>query len=140
MNPKTPSQPPHRFLFMLPDSTTPTEQDHIVNAAKELTTMGYVYVASARESTMEDRDNVRYMPLKEYDLPCFGEVTGVMIVRDQEMARMAEEAYPGAKVFVIDPSQGAPEAATDAARKPRRSGSAVWKPVMNSPKLSHAAA
>lgn len=131
---KTNTRSPHHFLFMLPDSATPAEQDHVVEAAKELTSMGYVYVASAQERTMEDRDNIRFMPLRPDDLPRFGAVSGVMVVRDQSMAQAAQEAYPGAKVFVIDPAQ--------ASQKPRHRAAAltVWpQPLMAASSAPHAA-
>jgi hypothetical protein len=115
---------------MLPDSTTPEEQECVVNSAKELTSMGYVYVASARERTMEDRDNIRFMPLRSDDLPRFGNVSGVMVVRDHEFARAAEQAYPGAKVFVIDPATPAPAKAAEEHVRPRPVASTVWQPVM----------
>ena len=92
---------------MLPESTTPSEQDEIVETAKKLTSMGYVYVASAHERTMEDRDEVRFMPLRNDDLPCFGAVAGVMVVRDQGLAQVAQQQYPGANILVIDPAQPA---------------------------------
>ena len=93
---------PQHFLFMLPHSATAAEQEHVVNAAKELTTTGYVYVASAHERTMEDRDNIRFMPLRNGDLPRFGTVSAVMIVKDRTMVSAAEVAYPNAKVLVFD--------------------------------------
>jgi hypothetical protein len=92
---------------MLPASTTPSEQDKIVESAKKLTSMGYVYVASAHEHTMEDRDNVRFMPLRNDDLPCFGALAGVMVVRDKGLAEVAQQTYPGANVLVIDPTEPA---------------------------------
>src|SRR3954452_19335010 len=90
------------FLFMLPHSATQAEQEHVVNAAKELTSSGYVYVASAHERTMEDRDHIRFMPLRDGTLPCFGAVSTVMIVRDRTMVQAVEQAYPDAKVLVFD--------------------------------------
>jgi hypothetical protein len=97
---RTPS--PQHFLFMLPHSATPAEQEHVVKAAKELSSRGYVYVASAHEHTMEDRDNVRFMPLRSDDLPRFGTVSTVMIVKDRAMIQAAEAAYPQAKVLVFE--------------------------------------
>jgi hypothetical protein len=121
---------PHHFLFMLPGSTTPEEQERVVKSAKDLTSMGYVYVASAHERTMEDRDNIRFMPLRSNDLPRFGNVSGVMVVRDQEYARAAEQAYPSAKVFVIDPSSPAPAKAAGERVRSRPAALAVWQPMM----------
>jgi hypothetical protein len=124
------SNPPHHFLFVLPGSTTPDEQERVVKSAKQLTSMGYVYVASAHERTMEDRENIRYMPLRENDLPRFGNVSGVMVVRDQACARAAVEAYPGASIFVIDPSQPAPARAADEGIRPRTRALPAWQPSM----------
>lgn len=99
------SSQPHHFLFLLPDSTTPAEKEVVVNAAKHLTSLGYVYVASPDEKTMADRENIRFMPLKLHRLPCFGTVTSVMIVRDRHLALAAQEAYPRTRVTVFDPAQ-----------------------------------
>lgn len=95
---------PPRFLFVLPSSATPADQERIVKAAKELTASAYVYVASAHECTMEDRDSIRFMPLRDGDLPRFGTVNTVMIVRECSMLQAAEVAYPTAKVLVLDAS------------------------------------
>jgi hypothetical protein len=95
------------FLFMLPSPTTAAEQEQIEKAAKQLACEGYVYVASAHERTMEDRDNIRFMPFRHDDLPRFGMLTSVIIAKDQAMAGAAEKAYPGAKVIVIDPADAA---------------------------------
>ncbi len=102
---KTPHFPsPQHFLFVLPDSASPADQDQVVNAARELTAHGYVYVASAHERTMQDREDIRFMPLRRDDLPRFGAPTSVMIVKDRTMVSAAEQAYPGAHVLVIDPT------------------------------------
>lgn len=98
---------PNHFLFLLPASTTASEQEVVANAAQELTPLGYVYIASAHEPTMEDRGDIRFMPLHDGTLPCFGAVTGVMIARDQELVRAAQENYPGAQVVVFDPAETA---------------------------------
>lgn len=93
---------------MLPASTTQAEQNFVIDAAQELTSLGYVYIASARESAMEDRDGIRFLPLDVDMLPCFGAVTGVFVVRDQSIARAAQAAYPDATVVVIDPTRPIP--------------------------------
>jgi hypothetical protein len=98
----SPSRSPQHFLFMLPHSATPAEQEHVVKAAKELSSRGYVYVVSAHERTMEDRDNVRFMPLRSGDLPRFGAVSTVMVVKDRTMVPAVEQAYPDAKVLVFE--------------------------------------
>lgn len=103
----TPSiaQPLQNFLFMLPVDTTPAEQEVIVNLARRLTTMGYVYIASAHQQMMEDREDIRFMPFHRDLLPSFGIMAGVFIVRDQSIASAAREAYPDAHVLVIDPDR-----------------------------------
>jgi hypothetical protein len=102
MNTISNTRSPQHYLIMLPSSATPAEQEHVVKAAKELTASGYVYVASAHVRTMEDRDNVRFMPLQSGDMPRFGKVSTVMIVKDRTMLPAAERAYPNAKVLVFD--------------------------------------
>ena len=102
MHTTVPSRSPQHFLFMLPPSATPTEQERVVNAAKELTSTGYVYVASAHERVMEDRDSIRFMPLRSNDLPRFAAVSTVMIVKERSMVQVAEAAYPNARVLMFD--------------------------------------
>lgn len=102
----TPSRP-HHFLFLLPESTTSEEAEIVETAARKLTSLGYVYVASPHQPTMEDRAGVRFMPLRLHRLPCFGAVTGVMIVRDRHLTLAAQEAYPEAQIIAFDPA-GAP--------------------------------
>lgn len=97
--------PLQNFLFMLPADTSPAEQEVIVNLARRLTAMGYVYIASAHEKTMEDREDIRFMPFHQDLLPSFGEMTGVFVVRDQSIASAARQAYPNAHVLVIDPDR-----------------------------------
>lgn len=93
---------PLHYLFLLPDSATPADQEAVAKAARELVSVGYVYVASAAEKTMEDREGIRFMPLRDGSLPHFGSVAGVMVVRDQKLAHAAQELYPGAKVAMLD--------------------------------------
>ncbi len=102
MNTTALSRSPQHFLFVLPPSATPAEQERVVKAAKQLTSTGYVYVASANERAMEDRDSIRFMPLRTGDLPRFGTVSTVMIVKERGMVQAAEAAYPNAKVLVFD--------------------------------------
>ena len=105
MTAPSPILPPQNFLFMLPADTTPAEQEVIVNLARRLTAMGYVYIASAHEKTMEDREDIRFMPFHRDLLPSFGEMAGVFVVRDQNIAAAARQAYPNAHVLVIDPDR-----------------------------------
>ncbi|GAA5141388.1 hypothetical protein GCM10023213_25420 [Prosthecobacter algae] len=100
-----PSPTLHNFLFMLPASTTGAEQEIIVNLARRLTSLGYVYIASAHEGTMVDREDIRFMPLHEDMLPSFGALTGVFVVRDAGIAAAAQDHYPAAHVLMIDPAR-----------------------------------
>ncbi len=92
------------FLFMLPASASPTDENLVSAAAKKLTSCGYVYVASSHEKDIVDRDNVRYMPFHPEALPNFGTMTQAFVLRDEDIARAAREAYPGAEVSLIDPA------------------------------------
>jgi hypothetical protein len=122
MNHATRSRLPLHYLFLLPESATSSEQDAVTKAARELTTVGYVYVESASEKTLDVRDDIRFMPLKVDSLPHFDALAGVMVVRDHQLAHVAQEAYPGAKVTVIDP--------VPAASKQRHEWRLVpWRPV-----------
>lgn len=99
----SPSLAPKHYLFILPEAITLDEQHEVVQAASKLAEEGYVYLASAHVKTMEDRDNLRFMPLHTDRLPCFGEVAGVLVARDRELARTAKEVYRGAPVMVFEP-------------------------------------
>lgn len=105
MNTSTPtiSRLPKHYLFILPEAISLDEQHEVVQAASKLAEEGYVYLASAHVKTMEDRDNLRFMPLHADRLPCFGEVSGVLVARDQELARTAKEVYRDAPVMVFEP-------------------------------------
>ncbi len=76
-----------------------------MNLARRLTSLGYVYIASAHECTMEDREEIRFMPLHREMLPAFGALTGVFVVNDAEIASAARDTYPEAHVLVIDPAR-----------------------------------
>lgn len=101
----SPSRPPHQFLFLLPETTTPDEVEIVEAAARKLIPLGYVYIASPHEPTMEDRGGIRFLPLRPHRLPCFGTLTGVMIVRDRHLMLAAQETYPEAQVIVFDPAR-----------------------------------
>ncbi len=89
---------------MLPASATEAEKNAVIETARGLTALGYVYIASPTESTMEDRENIRFLPLNVEVLPCFGAVTAVCVVRDEAIAAAARDAYPDTEVIVIDPA------------------------------------
>jgi len=95
----------HNFLFMLPATTTAAEQKIVTQLAHRLTTFGYVYIASAQECTMTDRDDIRFMPLHRDLLPSFGSMTSVFVVNDPEIAQAAKETYPEAQVLILDPKR-----------------------------------
>jgi hypothetical protein len=105
MTPFPTTQTLHNFLFMLPFTTTRAEQEIIMNLARRLTSLGYVYIASAHECTMEDREEIRFMPLHCEMLPAFGTLTGVFVVKDADIASVARDTYPDAHVLVIDPAR-----------------------------------
>lgn len=86
---------------MLPASATEAELQAITEAARRLVTLGYVYIASPAEKTMEDRDEIRYLPLNVDLLPCFGAVTAVCVLRDESLAQAARQTYPGTEVMVL---------------------------------------
>ena len=134
------TQPLH-FLFLLPDTTTSSEQEVVVKAAKELTSLGYVYIASPNEKTMADRDNIRFMPLRQQQLPCFGSVTSVMIVRDRQLALTAQEMYPDSHITVFDPAQAslAHEMSELLAADDTAAPLPLMVPLMSRAKLSKAA-
>lgn len=88
---------------MLPANATEAERLAVIESARTLLPRGYVYVASPAEPTMEDRDEIRFMPLNLQALPCFADVTAVCVVRDQTIAIAARQAYPRTEVMVIDP-------------------------------------
>ncbi|MGV3663613.1 MAG: hypothetical protein ACO1TE_25815 [Prosthecobacter sp.] len=94
---------PRHFLFLLPATATEAERQAVIESARTLLPRGYVYVASPAEPTMEDRENIRFMPLNLKALPSFGDVTAVCVVRDQTIAIAARDAYPRTEVTVIDP-------------------------------------
>lgn len=99
----TPSRTPKHYLFILPEAITLEEQQEVAQAATALASDGYVYLASAHVKTMEDRDNIRFMPLHADRMPSFGEVTGVLVARDRDLARAARDTYRNTPVMVFEP-------------------------------------
>jgi hypothetical protein len=132
MNYSSPSLAPKHYLFMLPEMITLEEQNEVAQAAKALLTEGYVYLISPHEKTVEDRDEIRYMPLRRDSLPCFGEVSGVLVARDQSLARTAKEVYRDAPVMVFEP--GVPFERVSGGRATARveaTPTPTWKPRYN---------
>ncbi|RBP42403.1 hypothetical protein DES53_106109 [Roseimicrobium gellanilyticum] len=123
---------PKHYLFILSEAITLDEQHEVVQAASKLAEEGYVYLASAHVKTMEDRDNLRFMPLHTDRLPCFGEVSGVLVARDQDLARTAKEVYRDAPVMVFEP--GVPFDSVSESRAIERAedtSAPAWKPRYN---------
>jgi hypothetical protein len=130
----SPSRLPKRYLFILPEAISLDEQQEVVQAASKLAEEGYVYLASAHVKTMEDRDNIRFMPLHSDRMPCFGEVSGVLVARDRELARTAKEMYRGAPVMVFEP--GVPLESVSGGRATESveatpASAPAWKPRYN---------
>lgn len=126
----SPSSLPKHYLFILPEAITLDEQHEVVQAASRLAEEGYVYLASAHVKTMEDRDNIRFMPLHTDRMPCFGEVSGVLVARDRELARTAKEVYRDAPVMVFEP--GVPLESVSGGRGIERiEDTPAWKPRYN---------
>lgn len=93
------------YLFIVPCQLGDFEKAILQATAKRMSQFGYVYVADVSQSTMEDRDNVRYMPLHLGRLPCFGSVESVIVFHDEGLIEEAAGTYPGARFFVLNPAQ-----------------------------------
>lgn len=123
---------PKHYLFLLPETVTLDEQAEVAQAASALAPEGYVYLASAHVKTMEDRDNIRFLPLHTDRMPCFGEVSGVLVARDRDLARTAKEVYRDAPVMVFEP--GVPLGTVSGERTIERAEvetTPAWKPRYN---------
>ncbi|HBJ88066.1 MAG TPA: hypothetical protein DDZ88_30255 [Verrucomicrobiales bacterium] len=93
------------FLIIAPDPDDGTDlPDGQVQAlARHLNQNGFAYVARRGQKEMEDDSSgVRYLPLGE-DLPSFGLMSVVIVLRDPAWAKRAATAYPGADVFLLEP-------------------------------------
>ncbi len=120
MMPTTPFATPRRYLFVIPPTTTLEEQHEVVRAAKALMPDDQVYVASAHESAVQDRENICYLPLHRNDIPSFGTVSGVMVARDTYLAQLAKRTYPGVPVMVFDPAETMPGQSSKTSRRGRQ--------------------
>ena len=94
------------FLFILPQAATEEEHALIEAIATTVSGMGFVYVASADQPTMEDRGAIRYLPFRAGHFPSFGKVDAVFVLRDREVASAALAEYPCAEAFVVDHQAG----------------------------------
>jgi hypothetical protein len=131
MNYSSPSLAPKHYLFMLPEMITLEEQNEVAQAAKALLTEGYVYLISPHEKTVEDRDEIRYMPLRRDSLPCFGEVSGVLVARDQSLAHAAKQVYRDAPVMVFEPGQALESVSYGGRAIERVEAKTAWRPRFN---------
>ena len=96
-------EPQHRnFLFILSRTPSEDEQTMIGKLAGSLTDLGYVYVARRDQSSMEDKDGVRYLPFRETHLPSFGLVTAVFVLGDTDVAQMAADEYPDSQTYLLE--------------------------------------
>jgi hypothetical protein len=102
--PATQPAPSHRnFLFIMPQAATPEEHVLVESIATTVTGMGFVYVASADQSMMEDRGPIRHLPFRAGHFPSFGSLDAIFVLRDHAVAAAALVEYPGAEAFVVDP-------------------------------------
>lgn len=94
---------PAHFLFIMPRAATQEEHALIFTIANSMTGMGYVYIASADHTTVEDRGQIRYLPFREGSFPSFGRVHSVFVLRDRMVATQALNEYRGAEGFLLEP-------------------------------------
>jgi hypothetical protein len=93
----------HRnFLFILPQAASAEDHALIEAIATTVTSMGYVYVASADQPLVEDRGAIRYLPFRAGHFPSFGTLDAIFVLRDREVADAALAEYPRAEAFVVD--------------------------------------
>lgn len=87
----------------MPEGVTALERSIVMVAARRMSNEGYVYMAVAGQREMEDRENIRYLPLYAEQLPSFGLMTTVVVLHHYELAARALDSYPGAQVFLLNP-------------------------------------
>jgi len=102
-------RPPYRnFLIIAPDQGDGKDAADVLDGqvkalARHLHQNGFAYVACRGQKEMEDdRFGVRYLPLGE-DLPSFGLMSAVIVLRDPAWAARAAATYQGADVFLLEP-------------------------------------
>jgi hypothetical protein len=99
----TPEQPVCRnFLFLISHPLSKLDRLIVDSTAHKLAEHGYVYIADVQQECVEDRDDIRYLPLRDNHLPNFGALTVVAVLHDNALARVAAQNYPDATVYVID--------------------------------------
>jgi len=95
------------FLIIAPEPDDGTDAaglpgGQVKALARQLNQNGFAYVARRGQKEMEDdRFGVRYLPLGE-NLPSFGLMSAVVVLRDPAWAARAAAAYPGADVFLLE--------------------------------------
>jgi hypothetical protein len=90
------------YLFLVGHQLSKLDRQIVNSTAHKLASHGYVYVADVEQDCVEDRDDIRYLPLRDNNLPHFGSVTIVAVLHDNALARLAAQTYPDATVYVID--------------------------------------
>lgn len=90
------------FLFLISHPLSELDRLIVSSTAHKLSYHGYVYIADVAQDCVEDRDDIRYLPLHDHQLPHFGSVTVVAVLHDNALARLAAQTYPEASVYVID--------------------------------------
>ncbi|MDZ4287503.1 MAG: hypothetical protein U0984_06075 [Prosthecobacter sp.] len=121
---------PRNFLFILPHRATPEDHALIFTIASSMTGLGYVYVASADQATMEDKGQIRYLPFRTGQFPSFGVINAVFVLRDREVATAALAEYRGAEAFLLEPRSDVPNHTAPAfARKVQNIGALISFPA-----------
>lgn len=95
-------RPAQTFLFMLPASATEAERKMVLGFARRLALVGEVYVACAQSALPEDREGLRFMPLQQDLLTPCTLPTAIFVIHDEHIAEAARQAYPDARVLMID--------------------------------------
>lgn len=71
--------------------------------ADSMASVGYVYIASVDQTTVEDRGQVRYLPYHPGQFPSFGQVRAVFVLRDRAVALAALAEYSDAAGYLLEP-------------------------------------
>lgn len=108
------------FLFILPQEATAEDHALIFTIASSMTGMGYVYISSAEQTTMEDKGQIRYLPFRGGQFPSFGSVNAVFVLRDREIATAALAEYQGVETFLLEPNGQVQTSTAPAHARPRQ--------------------
>ncbi|WP_395742178.1 hypothetical protein [Prosthecobacter sp.] len=93
------------YLIVVPGAADGAlSEEELTALAQGLNQSGFAYVArSGQQEMADDSCGVRYLPLRG-ELPSFGLMTAVVVINDQAWAARAAAAYPGAAVYLLEPS------------------------------------